>query len=151
MTDCDTDVQDAVPPGSPGTSWVRITNIYPGDCIGLTATVTVDYSNASGGGATIRVGCGGGGAPGGGGGGRGRRAQGVGLHAGDQRDPPGRGQRQPGGHRQPVPAVHLRARADRLRVPVRGRESGPDRDVRPEGGGPDPGDGRGAGQGGGAG
>lgn len=52
------DAAAAATPGT-GTNWVKITNVYPGDCIALTATVWVDYSNATTTAATVGLGCGG--------------------------------------------------------------------------------------------
>lgn len=40
-------------------NWVKITNIYPGDCIRLTAGVQVDYSNATIPAGKVGLGCGG--------------------------------------------------------------------------------------------
>ena len=48
---------DTTPPGS--TNWVKITNVYPGDCIALSTTVWVDYSNATLLPAAVGVKCGG--------------------------------------------------------------------------------------------
>ena len=59
-----TDPKDAAAAPAPGTTnWVKITNVYPGDCIGLSASVWVDYSNATGSDATVGLGCGGASSP----------------------------------------------------------------------------------------
>ena len=52
------------PPPGPGTSnWVEIISVYPGDCIGLSAQVWVDYSNATTVALAVGLGCGGAGTP----------------------------------------------------------------------------------------
>jgi hypothetical protein len=56
----DTDDATAGTGTGPGTTnWVKITNVFPTDCIGLSATVWVDYSNATLSNAQVGLGCGG--------------------------------------------------------------------------------------------